>query len=146
MAGSMSRFPTLRSAGALLLLCMLPLVAWALPDPTQPPGGLTTVPGQAAAAEERGLQSVIIAPGRRAAIINGHTVELGEKYGDARLVEVSERGVVLRGKQGKQVMQLFPGVEMKKRVAPRSLSAKPVSASKAAGQKAAASAVPREGK
>ena len=87
------------------------------------------------------MDSLRIAPGRRAAIINGHTVELGEKYGDARLVEVNERGVVLRGKQGLRVMQLFPGVDMKKRVAPRSLSAR-----KPAGKKAAASAAPREGK
>ena len=139
MAGSMSRL-SLR-AGWMLLLSMLPLAARALPDPTQPPGGLATASGQVAGAEEHGLQSVIIAPGRRAAIINGHTVELGEKYGDARLVEVSERGVVLRGKQGLRIMQLFPGVDMEKRMAPRSVSTR-----KTAGKKAAASAAPREEK
>ena len=139
MAGSMSRL-SLR-AGWALLLCMLPPAAWALPDPTQPPGGLATASGQVAGAEEHGLQSVIIAPGRRAAIINGHTVELGEKYGDARLVEVNERGVVLRGKQGLRVRQLFPGVDMKQQLSPSSLSAR-----KPVGKKAAASAVPREEK
>ena len=40
-------------------------------------------------------------------------MELGGKYGNAKLVEVNERGVVLLGKQGKQVMSLFPGVQLK---------------------------------
>ena len=106
-----------------LLLGLLPAAALALSDPTRPSAGLESAGTETAAPVERGLQSIIIAPGRRAAIINGQTVELGGIYGDARLIQVNERSIVLRGKRGKQVMQLFPGVKMQKRVRPRSLSA-----------------------
>ena len=103
----------------LLLLCMLSTVssAQSLPDPTRPPAEISnTSPvtdGKTISSVNSGLQSIIIAPNHRAAIINGKTVLLGEKYGNAKLVEVTERGVVLLGKQGKQVMSLFPGVKLK---------------------------------
>lgn len=132
----------------LLLLAGLSVTAVAetLPDPTRPPGGLFTAAGQNEEKDQSGLQSVIIAPGRRAAIINGQTVELGDKLGDDRLIEVTERGVVLRGKHGRLVMTMFPGVEMKRRVAPQSLTTKPLSAAKKPEKKAAADAVPQEDK
>ncbi len=101
---------------ALLLMCaVFPVAsAQALTDPTKPPTEISAAPtGQAVAPKDSGLQSIIISPIRRAAIINGQTVELGAKYGDARLVGVSESGVVLEGLQGRQVLALFPGVEIK---------------------------------
>jgi MSHA biogenesis protein MshK len=100
--------------GWLLLLGALPAAAVeTLPDPTRPPPEIAK-PAAAQQSEGSGLQSVIIAPGRRAAIINGQTVELGGKYENARLIEVTERGVVLRGPQGRQELKLFPGVEISK--------------------------------
>lgn len=48
-----------------------------------------------------------------AAIIDGKTVELGAKHGAERLIEVTERGVVLQGEQGRHEMILFPAVGMK---------------------------------
>lgn len=109
---------------ALLLLCaVLPVAsAQALNDPTKPPAEISaplTQGRQAAAPEGDRLQSVIISPTRRAAIISGQTVELGAKYGEARLVEVSESGVALQGAQGRQVLALFPGVEIKRKEPPR---------------------------
>ena len=59
-----------------------------------------------------GLQSTIISESRRAAIIDGKTVELGEKYGNARLTEVNEGSVVLRTAQTRRVLTLFPDVKM----------------------------------
>ena len=105
----------------MLALLIVPGIAMAqaLTDPTRPPAEISASPalvGQAAV--DSGLQSVIISPVRRAAIINGQTVELGAKHGDAKLVEVSESRVVLQGAQGRQVLQLFPGVELKKNVEP----------------------------
>ena len=41
------------------------------------------------------LQSVMISPTQKAAIINGVMVKLGEKYGDAVLARVAESEVVL---------------------------------------------------
>jgi hypothetical protein len=53
----------------------------------------------------------MISPTRRAAIINGVVVELGEKYGDAVLMRVAEDEVVLRSGDSRQVLRLHPGVE-----------------------------------
>ncbi len=92
-----------------------------LPDPTRPPMEITAPAGHDHAAEQvahpaasRGLQFIIIAPDRRAAIINGHNVKLGGKYGDATLVEVNEGSIVLQDAQGKRIsFNMFPGVGIK---------------------------------
>lgn len=103
---------------ALMLLCVAPLAALgqALSDPTRPPPGLNNAaptPGLATSPAVRGLQSVIISATHCAAIIDGKTVELGEKHGAERLIEVSERGVVLQGEHGRRELTLFPAVAMK---------------------------------
>lgn len=89
-------------------------------DPTRP--AFELVPGLAATASGEsktetppaGLQSVFLARGREAAIINGTEVALGQKYGDAVLTVVNETCVVLLGPQGRQVMHMFPAVHMSK--------------------------------
>lgn len=97
--------------------------AWAavsLDDPTRPAFDL--VPGLqgqdgtsfAAPAAPQGLQSVILSTKREAAIINGVEVEVGQKYGDATLTVVNETCVVLMGPQGRQVMHMFPTVNLSK--------------------------------
>ncbi|MDO8988720.1 MAG: hypothetical protein Q7U91_03720 [Sideroxyarcus sp.] len=111
----------LRVLLAACLLC-LPQFAGAevLPDPTRPSIDLNSsgagsesdvVPEETA---QRGLQSVIISPRYRAAIINGVTVLEGGKYGDSRLVEVRESSVVLQNAQGRRVVELFPKVSITK--------------------------------
>ena len=108
---------SLRMLLTMLLLC-LPQVAAAepLPDPTRPAidlsGGAEGVAPVEAAPQ--GLQSTIISPQYRAAIINGETVRLGGKSGDSRLVEVREDSVVLQDAQGRRrVLELFPKVSIK---------------------------------
>lgn len=64
----------------------------------------------------------MISPTRSAAIINGVTVRLGEKYGDAVLVRVAESEVVLRSGGAQQVLKIHPGVE-KREVVPVALGA-----------------------
>ena len=132
-----------------LLLWLLPLAANALPDPTRIPATISAPAPAGDTAQGSGLQSIIIGPGRRAAIINGQTVEQGRKYGDARLIRVNEDSVVLRGPQGKQVLRLFPGVEIRKDKT-QSLRRKPLAAKQApakqAGKKAAVNTAPREDK
>ena len=61
------------------------------------------------------LQTVMISPTQRAAIINGVVVKLGEKYGDAVLVRVTESGVVLRSGDVHRVLRIHPDVEMRAR-------------------------------
>jgi MSHA biogenesis protein MshK len=103
-----------------LLLCV-PQIAAAEPllDPTRPAIDLSADAGGEApvAAAPKGLQSIIISPQYRAAIINGETVRLGGKSGDSRLVEVRENSVVLQNARGRRVMELFPTVSIKKNVA-----------------------------
>lgn len=116
-----------RNGFALLVLCVPALVsAQALTDPTKPPaeisapqgappGAPSGTPPGAAVPEGNALQTIFISSGRRAAIIDGQTVELGAKHGDVRLIEVNESGVVLEGAQGRQALALFPGVEIRKK-------------------------------
>ena len=90
-----------------------PVRAGELLDPTRPPAVLDAKIEQSAdqLATAPVLQSVLISPTRRLAVINGQTVALGEKYGEARVVKISEGEVVLRNGQDVQVLKLFPNVE-----------------------------------
>jgi len=86
-----------------------------LPDPTRPPT-MIAAPGQGATeTQPSGLQSTIISKSRRAAIIDGKTVELWAKHGNAQLIEVNEGSVVLQGAQTRRVLTLFPDVKMLQR-------------------------------
>lgn len=96
--------------------------AWAetLPDPTRPPAFLfAPADGEGPATESAGggmiLQSVLIAPNRRSAIIGGKALSVGDRLGDFTLVRVSEGEVQLRGPEGSRTLKLFPSVT--KRVA-----------------------------
>lgn len=103
--------------GAVFMLLAASALAEDLPDPTRPPAAVMA-PADAVVVEPPkpvGLQSVLISKGRSAAIIDGQTIELGGKYGDVKLIEVSDTGVVLQGARGKTVMMLFPGVSMLKK-------------------------------
>jgi len=90
-----------------------PAMAQALTDPMRPPAELApdapVVEG--AASPVHRLQSVIISPTRKAAIINGVLVELGGKYGDAVLTKVAEDEVVLSRDSSREVLKLHPAVE-----------------------------------
>ena len=79
-------------------------------DPTRPPVGIfADVPDATALGNQ--LQSVMISPTRRAAIINGVVVELGARYGDAVLMQVAEDEIVLESGGSRQVLKLHPAVE-----------------------------------
>ena len=118
-AGLMIRHQEVGAAAARLVMAVYCLLSAAycyaedLPDPTRPPAEISAGSGPAVGVVNNGLQSIIISPNRHAAIINGHTVELGAKYGNSTLVEVNERGVVLLGKQGKRLLALFPDVQLR---------------------------------
>jgi hypothetical protein len=103
-----------------------------LPDPTRPPAGIFVIGGgtgggTGAGAEagrevtenrSTGLHTIIISETRRAAIIDGQTVELGGEHGGAKLVEVNEGSVVMQRAQGKQVLTLFPDVKITRKETP----------------------------
>jgi MSHA biogenesis protein MshK len=83
-----------------------------LSDPTRPPNisgaagpqgdveGPTTV-----------LQTILISPGRKLAVINGSVVALGGKVGDATLAGISESAVVLKYSDRTEVLKLLGGIE-----------------------------------
>jgi MSHA biogenesis protein MshK len=110
-------------------------VAQAMTDPTRPATGFAAEAPEGAAGDQ--LQSVMISPTRSAAIINGVTVRLGEKYGDAVLVRVAESEVVLRSGGVQQVLKIHPGVD-KREIVPVSVVAP--AAAKSAPRKAKAKA------
>jgi MSHA biogenesis protein MshK len=86
--------------------------AQVMTDPMRPPPGFGL--GEPDAGDGGGgilLQSVLISPTRKAAIINGVLVKLGEKYGDAVLIGVAESEVVLRSGGSRQVLKLHPAVD-----------------------------------
>ena len=84
-----------------------------LRDPTRPPE--QWMPG--GDAEPTGgpvLQSVLLSPKRKIAVISGQALALGERYGDATLVRLTESEAVLRydSKSGSesQTLKLFPSI------------------------------------
>jgi hypothetical protein len=82
--------------------------ASALADPTRPPD----IRPEATAAEPEGprLQSVLISPTRRAAVISGVNVALGARYGDSTVESIIEGAVVLRYADRKETLYLIPGM------------------------------------
>lgn len=102
------------------------LMAETLPDPTRPPAeaGLAGA-ALAAAASGPVLQSVMIAPGRRTAVISGQLLTEGELFGEAKLIRIAEGEVVLSGPDGQRVLRLFPEVEKHAALPPRMQSLNP---------------------
>lgn len=97
------------------------LQAETLPDPTRPPAAVLAAQ-QAATTEAEaavepaagGLQAVLLRrPGKPLAIINGQTVHLGGKLGEARLVGLTETTVVLDGPNGRETLRLIQEVSRK---------------------------------
>lgn len=105
-----------RALALLTTLAMLAMaLAWAgdesLPDPTLPPAAFMQPAAAAAESATPLLHAVILRDGAKpAAVIGGQLVELGGRYGEARLVKVTPGEVVLAGPEGRQLLRLAPGV------------------------------------
>ena len=96
---------------AVLMLAATMAPAQGLRDPTRPPGAdaragraETTRPGWI-------LQSVLISPERRYAIINGEVVPVGGTVAGAELIAIAEERVTLRTADGTRILHLFPDVK-----------------------------------
>ena len=91
-------------------------LAQGLTDPTRPPREI--LGGGAGAAEPAAnlspAQIVIISTDRRQATINGRTVALGGRYGDATLVRISDEEIVLRRGDTTEVIKLYSSVHRRK--------------------------------
>ena len=97
----MSRAPL--SLAAMLFACLAHAAPFA--DPTQPPAardaGEGLMPGPR-------IESILIAPDRRLAVISGQQVTIGSRVGSAVVVGITETEVMLRGADGERTLKLFP--------------------------------------
>jgi MSHA biogenesis protein MshK len=99
--------------GLLALSCNVVVVlaahAQALRDPTRPPDFSAAAPEVEATVSA--LQSVLISPGRRVAVISGRTVAVGDQVGNAKVISIREGEVVLREGGETRTLKLFPNIE-----------------------------------
>lgn len=103
----------------ITLLACTAVLAAPFSDPTQPPGTTSDGHGpESGATEGPRLQSILISPNRRIAVIGGQTVPLGGMYGESRVVRITEGEVVLQAGQERQTLKLLSDVE--KRISRRS--------------------------
>ena len=81
-----------------------------LPDPTRPSSALGDGGDDGVATGVHGLvlQSVLIAPQRRLAVINGKTLAVGERIGEATVVAIRPQDVVLKRPSGEFTLRLVP--------------------------------------
>lgn len=108
MAGRLMRYSPIFAA----LICVVTAsatAAQALRDPTRPATGAKAA---AVRIEKSGwiLQSVLISPERRYAIINDEVVPLGGSIAGAELIAIAEERVTLRTQDGLRTIHLFPDV------------------------------------
>lgn len=96
--------------------CAGPALAQAasLADPTRPPNAVSGA-GDAATPSGPQLQSVLISPTRRIAVISGQTVTLGGRYGEATVASITESAVLLRYAGRSETLRLIPAVEKRDR-------------------------------
>ena len=96
----------LSAAHIVFLACSAQAAPFA--DPTQPP----TARGAAEVAATVGprVESILIAPDRRLAVINGQQVTVGSRTATGTVARITETEVVLRSADGEQTLKLFPDV------------------------------------
>ena len=89
-----------------LLLLLLPVLGWAQSDPMKPPffDG-SSDKAEVKAARSVKLSMVLIAPGRKVAVIDGKSVTVGDSVSGYRVLRIDEGKVVLSGR-GK-IKELF---------------------------------------
>jgi hypothetical protein len=91
--------------------------AQTLLDPTRPPSGFNLAVGGPTATESAPaplvLESVLIHPDMRSAIISGERLALGQKIRGLRLVRIGETEVVLLDGSERRTLKLYPGVQKK---------------------------------
>jgi hypothetical protein len=96
------------------LACAAPAQTKPLADPTRPPD-VSTASAEPAFVEGPRLQSVLISPTRRSAVISGTTVALGGRFGDAWVESITESAVVLRYAGRRETLPLLPSMDKRER-------------------------------
>lgn len=107
-----------RSLSLLILLCGTPPLVFAadvLKDPMRPPVVLSKGNKTQKGVTGYELSSIFISPTRRAAIINGRNVTVGDRVNRARVLEIQAAEVVISVAGKKRILTLLP-VSIKKPV------------------------------
>lgn len=89
----------------------------ALPDPTRPSGQSAIAPAAQEAGPAPRLESTLISPQRRLAVIDGRMVRPGDRVGDARVLDIQPDRVTLRRADRTVHLRLLPE-QTKKRQQP----------------------------
>lgn len=88
-----------------------------LADPTRPPDTfrppLGGTPAAPAASQFSSQPVVILSSDRRQVTINGQTVPLGGRIGDAKVIRISDTEVVLQSTDSIETIRLYGAVEKK---------------------------------
>ena len=119
------------TTAAARALVLATLAAWPLSggaqilnDPTRPPAAaLSAAPESDGRSGTSSLHIVMISPAERVAIIGGKRVKEGDKYGDARVVRITDSQVELISASGNETLRLYPNVEMKSAETPAAVAA-----------------------
>lgn len=119
----------LLALGAALAACAPLAAAQALRDPTRPPVFFGRTGDRGTVSRSRDaewvLQSVLLSPTRRYAIINGEVLSLGGSVAGAELVAIREGEVTLRAGGALRTVRLFPDVDMRSEAVPQAQQPKP---------------------
>jgi MSHA biogenesis protein MshK len=130
-----------RASPLALALAACSALAQPLADPMRPPQQASApAPGGDKASSEAPavpqLHTILISGTRKLAVIDGATVPLGGRVGDAKVVRIAEAEVTLRRGEELQVLKLHAGVE-KTRVGDRAAAKKRAARNPAQGSKGA---------
>ncbi|MEN9868291.1 MAG: putative exported protein [Pseudomonadota bacterium] len=97
-----------------------------LSDPTRPANAVLEADATGSdAASVPVLQSVLISPRRKVAVISGQTLHVGEKFGAAMLVKINAQEVVLKNGTELQTLKLYPDIQKQMAGKPAKKAAKP---------------------
>lgn len=99
------------------LICGLAFAA-PVQDPTRPPPEFLTASASASAQQPLQLQSVLISPHRKIAVISGEQVLVGQKIRGYTLVSLSASQATLLGPQGRIQLNVLPGEAIKRQPLP----------------------------
>jgi MSHA biogenesis protein MshK len=104
-----------RLAGLLLCAASLDAVQAApgqgIADPMRPPNVVAGRDNEELEPPANQVQSVLIARGRKVAIVNGQTVRVGDKLGEAVVKSISESGVVLQFADRTETLKLLGDIQ-----------------------------------
>lgn len=97
-----------------------------LSDPTRPANAILEAEATGSDAPVLPvLQSVLISPKRKVAVISGQTLHVGEKFGAAMLIKINAQEVVLKNGTELQTLKLYPDIQKQMAGKPVKTNGKP---------------------